>query len=410
MTISPQPKVNRDGPLKLLVTNLSYSSYLGPLSIGRIEQGNIIKNQQYSILTDKKNKNFKLTSISVYDKLSSVEVEEAQAGEIVIISGSEQTQIGDTISDPSCTKALPRIRIEPRTVGIFVSVNTSPLNSKDGEYLTSRKLEEFLLDSCRHNVSLSYQATSDPKIYKLMSRGELQLAIVFEELRRQGFEFMLSRPEVIFLKDENEQKTEPFEKLVMDVPNETIGVITEKLSARKGIMDIMMPITDDRTRVEFIIPSRGVIGYRSQFLTDTRGEGIMSSEYLEYRPYAGDMLARKNGAIVADRAGKITPYALFNLLKLGPQFVKPGERCYEGMIIGQHTKTNDNIVNAIREKHLSSMRTAGKDVNIVLPPIVPRTLDWALGWIDNDEWVEATPLNIRIRKKELANNKRSVIR
>ncbi len=405
----PVPTFDKEGELKLLITNLSYSSFLGTLSIGRIQQGKINKHDQATLIGKDKRKNFKVSSVQVYDKLGMNEVQTAEAGEIVILSGVEESQIGDTISDNKDAVALERIEVEPPTVGVFVSVSTSPLSGQEGEYLTSRKLEEFLIDSCRHNVALKYEETDDPKVYKLMGRGELQLAIVFEELRREGFEFMLSRPEVLFT-EEDGQKMEPFEKLVLDIPSDSTGAITEALSKRKGIMEAMSPIGDTRTRMEFIIPSRGMIGYRSRFLTDTRGEGIMSSEYLGYRPYAGDLLARQNGAIVADRAGKLTPYALFNLLSLGKQFVKPGEKCYEGMVIGEYTKTNDTNVNAVREKHLSSMRTAGKDVNIILPPIQPRTLDWALDWIDNDEWVEVTPETIRIRKKILECNKRSVVR
>lgn len=406
----PVPNVDKTGDLQLLLTNLSHDAYLGPQIVGRIQSGVVEKHTQYTAIGKEKNKNFKVASIQVYDKLGTTETLKAEAGEIVILSGLDNGQIGDTIVSLGKDNALPRIEVEPPTVGVFVSVSTSPLNGKEGDYLTSRKLEEFLEDSTRTNVSLKYVPTEDPKVYQLKGRGELQLAIVFEELRREGFEFMLSRPAVLFKEDENGSKTEPYEKLVMDIPDDATGAITEKLSKRKGIMEGMMPIGEGRTRVEFIIPSRGLIGYRSRFLTDTRGEGIMSSEYLGYREYAGDMLARQNGAIIADRAGKMTPYALFNLISLGEQFVLPGEQCYEGMVIGEYSKVNDTNVNAVREKHLSSMRTAGKDVNIVLPPIQPRTLEWALDWIDNDEWVEVTPQSIRIRKKVLEANKRSVRR
>jgi GTP-binding protein len=221
---------------------------------------------------------------------------------------------------------------------------------------------------------------------------------------------MVGRPQVLFKEDENGQKLEPFERVVLDIPSDATGAITEKLSVRKGLMENMMPLGEDRTRIIFIIPSRGLIGYRGIFLTDTRGAGLMSSEFVGYKPYSGDLLGRQNGAIVSDRAGKMTPYALFNLLANGKQFVLPGEGTYEGMIIGEHTRPNDIVVNCIREKHLSSVRTAGKDENVILPPIVNRTLEWALDWIDNDEWVEITPQSVRIRKKELAGNKRSVIR
>ena len=232
---------------------------------------------------------------------------------------------------------------------------------------------------------------------------------MFEEIRRAGYELMISRPQVLY-RMEGDTKLEPYEKLVVDVPTESTGAVTEAMGTRKGIMEAMSPIGDTRTRIEFKVPSRGLIGYRSKFLTDTKGEGLMSSYFLEYGPYVGKMLARNNGALISDRAGKTTPYALFNLLSSGRQFVKPGEEVYEGMVIGEHTRPNDLNINCVREKHLSSVRTAGKDENIILPPITPRSLEWALDWIDDDEWVEVTPENIRIRKKTLKQNERSVIR
>jgi len=407
----PSPRVSEGPDLQLLVTNLSYSAYLGPLAIGRIQRGSIKKAGNYTLCdVDKKNKSYKITAIQEFSALKIAEVENADAGEIVIVAGIDNAKIGDTIVSTTKIEPLPRITVEPPTVGVQVSVSTSPLSGQEGEYLTSRKLEEFLQDSIKTNVALQYEGTDDPKVFILKGRGELQLAIVFEQLRRKGFELMVGRPQVLFQTGEAGEKLEPFEKVVLDIPNDSTGAITEKLSQRKGIMENMMPLGEDRTRVVFIIPSRGLIGYRGIFLTDTRGAGLMSSEFIGYRPYTGDMLGRQNGAIVSDRAGKMTPYALFNLLSTGKQFVKPGEQTYEGMIIGEHTRPNDIVVNCVREKHLSSVRTAGKDENVILPPIVNRTLEWALDWIDNDEWVEITPQSIRIRKKELQGNKRSVIR
>ncbi len=407
----PEPKISQGDDLQLLVTNLSYSPYLGPLLIGRIQRGVIKKAGNYTLCDEnRKDKTFKVTAIQEFSALKITEVEEARAGEIVIIAGTENGKIGDTIVATTNIEPLPRITVEPPTVGVQVSVSTSPLSGQEGEYLTSRKLEEFLEESIRTNVALQYEGTDDPKVFILKGRGELQLAIVFEQLRRKGFEFMVGRPQVLFQTDANGEKLEPFEKVVMDIPNDSTGAITEKLSQRKGLLENMMPLGEDRTRVVFVIPSRGLIGYRGIFLTDTRGAGLMSSEFIGYKPYSGDMLGRQNGALVSDRAGKMTPYALFNLLPNGKQFVKPGEPTYEGMIIGEHTRPNDNVVNCVREKHLSSVRTAGKDENVILPPIVNRTLEWALDWIDNDEWVEITPTSVRIRKKILEGNKRSVIR
>jgi len=405
----PEPVRDIDSPLQILVSNLGFSKFLGQQFVGRIAQGKIVKNQQFSCIGAEKTKNFKVSNVQTYDGLTTKEVDEALAGEIVIVSGIDEVNIGDTITPTTAQNALPRIEVEPPTVAVNVSVSTSPLSGQEGEYLTSRKLEEFLQDACRLNVALQYEATDDAKIYKLKGRGELQIAIVFEELRRKGFELMVSRPEVLFL-EEDGVKTEPYEKAVLDVPEEFTGAVTEKLSIRKGIMSGMMPIGEGRTRVEFEIPSRGLIGYRSAFMTDTRGEGLLSTEFLGYRPYAGDMLSRQNGAIISDRSGKVTGYALFNLLNNGEFFIEPGDTVYEGMVVGESKKENDSNVNVCKGKQLTSVRTAGKDENIILPPVRPRTLEWALDWIDNDEWVEVTPENIRIRKKELAGNKRSVIR
>ena len=407
----PQPQISEGPNLQLLVTNLSYSAYLGALFIGRIQRGTIKKNQQFTQLAEgDKKKNFKVSAIQMFDKLGFVDVDEASAGEIVIVAGLEEPKIGDTIVSPTALDPLPRLTVEPPTVAVNVSVSTSPLSGKDGEYLTSRKLEEFLIDACRTNVALKYEGTEDPKVYKLKGRGELQLAIVFEELRRKGFELMVSRPEVLFKEDESGEKLEPYERVVLDIPNDATGAITEKLAIRKGRMEAMTPLGDTRTRMVFTVPSRGLIGYRGVFLTDTRGEGLMSSEFMGYQPYAGDMLARNNGAIISDQAGKATAYALFNLLGSGKQFISPGEQVYEGMVIGEHTRSNDLVVNCCREKQLTNVRTAGKDENMIFPTIPNRTLEWALDWIDNDEWVEVTPLNIRVRKKILQSNLRSVRR
>lgn len=406
----PSPKFDKEGPAQLLVTNLSYSNYLGSLMVGRITRGKIESGKQLAhIPADGKIKNFKVTSLQIFDGLGMASVDSAEAGEIVIISGLEHGDIGDTLAATDKPEALPRIEVEPPTVSVQVSVSTSPMSGQEGEYLTSRKLEEFLLDAIRKNVSLKYEPTNDPKVFILKARGELQVAVVFEEIRRAGFELMIARPQVI-TKEIDGVLMEPFERLVLDVPNESTGAITEKMAQRKGRLEAMQPFGEGRTRMEFHVPSRGLIGYRSPFLTDTKGQGLMSSYFVGYEPSVGKMLARQNGALISDRSGKITPYALFNLLSSGRQFVLPTEMTYEGQVVGEHTRPNDLNVNVCREKHLSSVRTAGKDENIILPPIPPRTLDWALDWIDDDEWVEVTPKSIRIRKKELQQNARKVTR
>lgn len=406
----PSPKFDKTGPSQLLITNLSYSNYLGALMVGRIERGVVYNGKQLAhIPRDGKVKTFKVTSLQIFDGLGMATVDSAEAGEIVIVSGLENGDIGDTLAAPEKPEALPRIEVEPPTVSVQVSVSTSPMSGREGEYLTSRKLEEFLVDAIRKNVSLKYEPTNDPKVFILKARGELQVAVVFEEIRRAGFELMIARPQVI-TKEIDGQLMEPFERLVLDVPDESTGTITEKMASRKGRLEAMAPFGEGRTRMEFHIPSRGLIGYRSTFLTDTKGQGLMSSYFVGYEPHVGKMLARQNGALISDRAGKITPYALFNLLSSGRQFVLPTEQTYEGQVVGEHTRPNDLNVNVCREKHLSSVRTAGKDENVILPPIPNRTLDWALDWIDDDEWVEVTPKSIRIRKKELVQTLRKVTR
>ncbi|MBD66594.1 MAG: translational GTPase TypA [Halobacteriovoraceae bacterium] len=406
----PEANLDPSGNLQLLVSNLDYSKYLGTLMIGRISSGTLHENKPYMwIGKSGKPKQIRIGKIQIFDGLGFTDVPSAEAGEIVILSGHDDANIGDTITSMDKPEALPRIEVDPPTVSVQVSVSTSPLSGQEGEYLTSRKLEEFLFEAVRKNVSLQYEATDDPKVFVLKARGELQVAIVFEEIRRAGFELMIARPQVL-LKEVDGKTQEPYEKVVFDVPNESTGAVTEAMGNRKGLMEALTPIGEGRTRIEFKVPSRGLIGYRSKFLTDTKGEGLMSSYFLGYGEYVGKMLARTNGALVSDKAGKTTPYALFNVLSSGTQFVKPGEKVYEGMVVGEHTRPNDLILNVCREKHLSSVRTAGKDENIILPPTPARNLEWALDWIDDDEWVEVTPENIRIRKKILENNLRSVKR
>ena len=406
----PEAMLDKEANLQLLVSNLDYSKYLGTMMVGRISSGTMYANKPYNWINKTgKPKQIKIGKIQIFEGLGFAEVEEATAGEIVILSGVDEAQIGDTITSLKDPVALPRIEVDPPTVSVQVSVSTSPLSGQEGEYLTSRKLEDFLKEAIRKNVSLQYEPSDDPKVFILKARGELQVAIVFEEIRRAGFELMIARPQVL-IKEVDGVKQEPYERVVFDVPSDSTGVVTEAMGTRKGLMEAMSPIGDSRTRIEFKVPSRGLIGFRSQFLTDTKGEGLMSSYFLGYGEYVGKMLARKNGALVSDKLGKCTPYALFNVLSSGEQFIKPGEKVYEGMVVGESTRPNDLVLNVCREKHLTSVRTAGKDENIVLPPVVNRTLEWALDWIDEDEWVEVTPENIRIRKKVLKNSERSVKR
>jgi GTP-binding protein len=406
----PAPKVVVDGPFQLLVSNLSHSTYLGAQAIGRIQRGVLKEYDILSLLRDDNRKStVRAVKILVFDGPVQKDTTQAQAGEIVIVSGVEGAQIGDTITDPTCEERLPRITVEPPTVGVHVSVNTSPFSGKDGDYMTSRKLEEFLIEACRKNVALQYEITDDPKVFLFKGRGEFQLSIVFEEWRRRDCEFMVGRPQVL-MKEIDGQLLEPFERLVLDVPADCVGIITEKLSVRKGALKKIIPFGPERNRLEFLIPSRGLIGYRGTFLTDTRGAGLMSSIFDSYKPFIGKMLARIQGALIADRTGRVTAYALNGLLGNGRQFVRPGDTVYEGMIVGEHSKANDLNINPAREKHVSNVRNKNKDENIVLPFVPVMSLEFALAWIDDDEFVEVTPKNIRLRKKILTSNQRTVIR
>ncbi len=407
----PPPRVSADGPLQMLVNNLSYSSYLGRLAIGRIERGTISTNQSIVLLGENNNSTpSKVVKVFKYQGLNQVETEEAGAGEIVIVAtGIDTMHIGDTVAAASDPEALPRIEVDPPTVNVEVSVNTSPLAGKEGTYLTSRKLEEFLKKEALNNVALRVEPTDSPEVFILSARGELQVSIVMENLRRAGGECMVGRPKVITQVEDGVEK-EPVEHLVLDVPDPSVGAVTEKLSLRKGRMTGMQNFENGRTRVEFSIPTRGLLGYRSTFLTDTKGEGLMSSYFAGWEEPRGAFLTRLNGALVADRSGKTTEYALGSLEARGKLFVAVGEPVYEGMVIGEHSRDSNLDVNAIREKKLTNMRSSGADEAVKLAPPTRMGLEGCLDWIDDDEWIEVTPVSIRVRKRILAANMRHVSR
>jgi GTP-binding protein len=407
----PPPKVQRDGTAQMLVNNLSYNNYLGRLVIGRVERGAFRSNQSIVVLGENgKVQQAKIVKMRVYRGLEQVDVDEVAAGDIgIFATGLGDLTIGDTMADALVPEALPRILVDPPTVSVEVSVNTSPLAGREGTYLTSRKLFEFLTKEAMHNVALRIDETESPEMFVLNARGELQIAIVIENLRRTGGECMVARPKVI-TKSENGQTLEPVERVVIDVPDFAVGVVTEKLSTRKGRMVNMQNFENNRTRLEFSVPTRGLLGYRSTFLTDTKGEGIMSSYFEGWETSRGQYLTRLNGALVADRAGKTTEYALHGLEDRGSLFIREGEEVYEGMIIGENSRDNNLDVNAVREKKLTNMRSAGTDDSTKLKPTARMSLEGALDWIDDDEWVEVTPKNVRIRKRVLAANQRQISR
>ncbi|WP_158997106.1 translational GTPase TypA [Pigmentibacter ruber] len=407
----PPPKVSLEGGAQMLINNLSYNNFLGRLAIGRVERGSLQANQSIVLINKEgKNQQAKVIKVRAYRGLEQVDVDSVSAGDIAIVAtGLNDLAIGDTIADASNPEALPRIEVDPPTVGVEVSVNTSPMAGREGTYLTSNKLSEFLYKEAMNNVALKIENTNSPEVFILKARGELQIAIVMENLRRSGGECMVGRPKVI-TKMEGGVELEPVERVVLDVPDNSVGAVTEKLSIRKGRLENMQAFNNGRTRIEFSIPTRGLLGYRSTFLTDTKGEGLMSSYFEGWETSRGNFLSRVNGALISDRSGKTTEYALFGLEERGRLFVSSGEEVYEGMVIGEHSRDSNLDVNPVREKKLTNMRAAGSDDSTKLSPITKPSLETTLDWIEDDDWIEITPKNIRIRKRILAANQRSVSR
>lgn len=407
----PAPQVTLAGGAQMLINNLSYNNFLGRLAIGRVERGSLQANQNIVLINkDGKNQAAKIIKVRAYRGLEQVDVESVSAGDIAIVAtGLNELAIGDTIAEASNPEALPRIEVDPPTVGVEVSVNTSPMAGREGTYLTSNKLSEFLYKEAMNNVALKIESTNSPEVFILKARGELQIAIVMENLRRSGGECMVGRPKVL-TKMLDGVEVEPVERVVLDVPDNSVGAVTEKLSIRKGRLENMQAFNNGRTRIEFSIPTRGLLGYRSTFLTDTKGEGLLSSYFEGWEPSRGNFLSRVNGALIADRSGKTTEYALFGLEERGRLFISAGEDVYEGMVIGEHSRDSNLDVNPVREKKLTNMRAAGSDDSTKLSPITKPSLETSLDWIEDDDWIEITPKNIRIRKRILAANQRSVSR
>lgn len=413
--VIPPPKVSPDGPFRMMVSNLEYSDFVGQTAVGCPISGVVKKNERLicKALDSEgrpKQESFTVSKIFSFEGLRQVEVQQLEAGDIGIIAGYDQVSIGDTlVSDPSLD-ALPRIEIEEPTIGMIFSINTSPLAGQEGEAVQSRKLRERLERATRYNVALRFAETDSPDQFRILGRGELQFAILIEQMRREGLEFMVGRPQVLYQTDENGQKLEPIERAVLDLPETYAGEVTEMLQKRKGIMSSYESLEAGRVRLSFDIPTRGLLGIHSKYLTATRGEGLFSSEVLGYQPFKGEMLHRPNGALISDRDGETIEYALKSLEERGQLFVGPGVKVYEGMILGECAKDNDLNVNACKEKKLTNVRAAGSDGLIILQGIRKMSLENCIEWIEDDEWIEVTPENIRIRKKILAKNMRSVKR
>ncbi len=402
----PPPKIKEGDDFQMLVTNIDYNDFVGRLAIGRVLRGKIKVGDDLVIIGKEGQKKIKVRALYQYRGMAQVAAEEISAGDVAVVAGMDEADIGDTLAAASNPEALPRIDVEEPTVGMFFSVNDGPFCGKEGKHVTSRKIGERLEKELKHNVSLRVEPTDSAETWKVLGRGELQLGVFIENLRREGFELLVSKPEVIFKKDERGEKLEPFEKAVIDVPQDYVGAVTEKLGTRKGILQNMTALTGGRTRVEFKIPSRGLIGYRNEFLTDTRGTGLLNTEYIGYEPFTGEIPFRKTGSLVADRPGKATTYALFGLEARGKLFIKPQTEVYSGMVIGENAKENELMVNVIKEKKLTNVRASGSDDAMKLTPIKPMSLEYAMEWISDWELIEVTPENIRIRCKELDPHKR----
>ncbi|HEY8390628.1 MAG TPA: translational GTPase TypA [Clostridia bacterium] len=398
----PAPEGDAEGPLQMLVSALDYSDYVGSIGIGRIERGTIYVNQPV-VITDYHNlrpvRKAKVSNIYQFEGLQRVVVEKASVGDIVCVSGMEGVTIGDTICDINAPEPIPFVKISEPSVEMTFAVNDSPFAGKEGKYVTSRHLRERLYKETIKDVSLRVSDTDTAEAFKVCGRGEMHLSILIETMRREGYEFQVSMPKVLF-KEIDGQRYEPVDTLVVDVPAESVGVVMEKMGIRKGELVHMNP-QGNRMRMEFTIPSRGLFGYKSEFLTDTKGEGILSSVFKGYEPYKGEIVRRQVGALIAWETGEAVPYGLFNAQERGQLFIGPGTPVYMGMVVGANPKNEDLVVNVCKKKQLTNMRAAGSDEALRLTPPKILSLEEALEFLGDDEYLEVTPKNFRIRKKIL---------
>ncbi len=400
------PPCNMEGPMQMLVSNIDYDDYIGRISIGRVERGRIDLNMPVAICkSEDKILNARVAKLYVYDGLKRIEIEHAEAGDIVALSGVSDINIGDTICDYNNPEKIPFVDIDEPTVSMTFSVNNGPFAGKEGQFITSRHLRDRLFKELDRNVSLRVKETDSPDSFEVSGRGELHLSVLIETMRREGFELLVSRPKVI-LKEIDGVKCEPIERLVVNVPDDCVGNVIEKLGRRKAEMINMEPAEEGHTKIEFKIPARGIIGYRTEFLTDTKGEGTMNHIFECYEPYKGDIQARTRGTIVAFEAGKSITYGLYNAQDKGDLFIGPGVEVYEGMIVGLNSRGEDLAINVCKEKHLTNTRASGSDEALRLVPPIQMSLEKAIEFIQEDELVEVTPLSIRLRKKILNNKDR----
>ena len=404
---APPPEVNPKGPFQMRISSLDHNPYVGVIGIGRVQRGSIVPNTPVVIVDrEGKTRQGRILQVLGFRGLERIEFTEAKAGDIIAISGIETLDISDTLCAVDCPEALPPLTVDEPTVSMTFQVNNSPFAGREGKFLTSRQIRERLLRETKHNVALRVEETSDPDKFKVSGRGELHLSILIETMRREGYELGVSRPEVI-IKEIDGQKCEPYEFVTIEVDENHQGAIMEKIGSRKGELKNMVPDGKGRVRLEYLVPSRGLIGFQGEFLTATSGTGLIYHVFDHYAPAKeGKIGERINGVLVSMTTGKALAYALFNLQERGRLFIGHGEDVYEGMIIGIHSRDNDLVVNPTKAKHLTNVRAAGSDENLLLTPPIRFSLEEAIGFIDEDELVEVTPQGIRLRKKFLLEHER----
>ncbi len=403
----PAPEGDLDGPLQILFSNIDYDDYVGRIGVGRVERGRV-KNGQTVVLckTDGSTVNARIGKLYQFEGLRRVEHETAELGDLIAVTGITDLNIGETACDPERVEALPFVRIDEPTISMIFMVNNSPFAGREGKFVTSRNLRDRLFKEVETNVSMRVRETETTDAFEVSGRGELHLSILIETMRRQGFEFAVSRPRVIYKQDENGKTLEPMELLMIEVPEQYVGAVMEKLGSRKAEIVNMGTRDTGMSHLEFRIPSRGLMGYRQQFLTDTNGNGIMNSVFDGYEPYKGDIPQRIQGSLVVFETGETSSYGLYNAQERGTLFVGPGVEVYEGMIVGESPKSEDVVVNVCKKKHVTNMRAAGSDEALRLTPPTVLSLEQSLEFINDDELVEVTPKSIRLRKRTLSKEQR----
>lgn len=404
----PAPAHDVEAPLQILFSTIDYDEYVGKIGIGRIERGSAVRLQPIVLCggVDNKERLTKITRLYRFEGLQRVEVERVEAGDIVCVAGVEDLNVGETACDPSCIEPMPFVHIDEPTVAMMFIVNDSPFAGREGKFVTSRNLRDRLMNEVKTNVSMRIEATESTDTFKVCGRGELHLSILIETMRREGYEFAVSKPKVIFHKDENGHITEPMEELTIDVPQEFVGAVMDKLGQRKAEMTDMAALGDNSVRLKFIIPARGLMGYRNELMTDTKGNGVMSHIFHSYAPYKGTIEERKTGSLVAHETGDTSSYGLFYAQERGRLFVGAGVPVYEGQLVGECSRAEDIVVNVCKKKHVTNMRASGSDDALRLTPATYFTLEQCLEFIADDELVELTPQSIRMRKKILTKEQR----